>query len=290
MKKQLKYVIITPVRNEEKYLEKTIQSVIKQRIKPAEWIIVNDGSTDGTAAIIQKYVVQYGWIREVRREDRGFRKSGGGVIEAFYDGYAALESKEWDFIVKLDGDLNLSPDYFDRCFLHFAANPKLGIGGGVISHLVNGEIVVERSPNFHVRGATKIYKKECWRELGGLIQAPGWDTLDEIKANMFGWETRSFEDLKLIHHRYTGSADGRWKGWVKNGRANYIVGYHPLFMILKCIKRVYQRPYLISSAGLLWGFMSGYMERIPQVDDRQVIKYIRREQLRKLMFRRSIWK
>jgi len=141
-------------------------------------------------------------------------KAGGGVMEAFYDGYDALTCDDWDFIVKLDGDLSFEDDYFQKCFDHFRNNDKLGIGGGMIYHVINGSMQLEENPLFHVRGATKIYKRKCWYEIDGLIKAPGWDTLDEVKANMLGWDTQSFSDLKIIHHRYTGDADGQWRNAV----------------------------------------------------------------------------
>lgn len=284
-----KYIIITPVRNEEQYIEKTFQSVIQQTIKPTEWIIVNDGSTDNTRKIIDSFAQHHSWIQIVHREDRGFRKAGGGVMEAFYDGYNSIKSMNWDYIVKLDGDLSFNDDYFEKCFSKFDRDSKLGIGGGMVVHEIDGKLVIDETPLFHVRGATKIYRKACWDAIGKLIQAPGWDTLDEIKANMLGWKTLSFQDINLVHHRFTGQAYGTWKNWVKNGTANYISGYHPLFMSIKCLKRIFQKPYVLGSVGLFYGFVKGYVKKIPQVEDTELINYIRQQQLRKLTFRKSIW-
>jgi glycosyltransferase involved in cell wall biosynthesis len=284
-----KYVIISPVRDEEAYIEKTIKSVLAQTILPAEWVIVNDGSSDKTESIIGRYGENYNWIKPRHRENRGFRKAGGGVIEAFYDGYNLLANKNWRFIVKLDGDLSFQSDYFERCFENFDANPKLGIGGGMIYHIVDGNLKAEPNPLFHVRGATKIYKSDCWSAIGGLIKAPGWDTIDEVKANMLGWQTRSFPDLRVMHYRYTGAEDGSWRNAVKNGRASYISGYHPLFIFAKCVRRLARKPYLIGSLGLFWGFISSYMKKIPQVDDPRLINYLRREQVKRLLLKSSIW-
>jgi biofilm PGA synthesis N-glycosyltransferase PgaC len=285
-----KYVIITPVRDEEEHILKTLDSVTSQSVLPIQWVIVNDGSQDSTGSIIDDYSKQYHFIRTVHRENRGFRKSGGGVVEAFYDGYNCLESTGWDFIAKIDGDLSFEADYFERCFEKFAVNPKLGIGGGMVSHLINGVMTLEKQPLFHVRGATKIYKKDCWNAIGGLIKSHGWDTVDELKANMLGWETSSFEDLRVIHLRFTGAADGMWGGQVQNGLANYVSGYHPLFMAVKCVKRIFEEPYVIGSLGLFYGFLTGYLRKIPRVNDKALIDYVRREQLRRLFFGESIWK
>jgi biofilm PGA synthesis N-glycosyltransferase PgaC len=287
---KIKYIIITPVRDEEEYIEKTINSVILQTNRPVEWIIVNDGSTDNTGRIVNGYAQQYPWIRAVHRGNRGFRKAGGGVIEAFYDGYNSLESKEWDYIVKLDGDLSLEHDYFEKCFEHFSRNLILGIGGGTIYSFRDGEEKPEKNPVFHVRGATKIYRKECWDAIDGLTKAPGWDTLDEVKANMLGWETRSFSDIKVVQHRPTGQADGLWRDSIKNGTANYFSGYHPVFMFLKSLKRMFMKPYLIGSVGLFCGFISGYLKRKPQVDDKELIIYLRKQQINRLFRRPSIWR
>jgi glycosyltransferase involved in cell wall biosynthesis len=251
---------------------------------------VNDGSTDKTGDIIDEYAGQYPWIHAVHRQNRGFRKAGGGVVDAFNDGYEALTTTDWDFIVKLDGDLSFQPDYFEKCFQEFENEKKLGVGGGTICHMIDGAKRLEECPVFHVRGATKIYRRECWDAIGGFWPAPGWDTMDEVKASMLGWTTRSFPDLHLLHHRYTGTADGFFRGLIKNGRANYICGYHPLFMVSKCALRIFRRPYLIGSLALFYGFVSGYIMNIPQVNEPETIQYLRRQQLSRLSGRETIWR
>src|SRR5271157_3527777 len=251
-----KYVVVTPVRDEEAFLPATIESMIRQTILPQEWIIVDDGSKDNTGTIINDYASRYPWIKAVHRKDRGFRKSGGGVVDAFNDGYRAVSGSDWEFIVKFDGDLTFEPNYFAKCIDEFERDPKLGVGGGVICYVTNGVKEVEEAPAFHVRGATKIYRKACWEDIGGFWPAPGWDTMDEVKANSLGWKTRSFAELHLLHHRPTGSADGRWRNLVKNGRSDYISGYHPLFMLAKCISRFRCRPYFMGSIALAYGFLA----------------------------------
>ena len=322
------YIIITPVRNEGPHFHQTIDSILSQTIRPKAWVIVDDGSTDITPQLVDAAAAQHPWICAVHRTDRGFRNQGGGVIEAFYDGYAKLSAlyqlatpglhhsttpslqdpatpgphyssapvlhhpiPAWDFLVKLDGDLSFAADYFEQCFKRFAADPQLGIGGGRVYCRVNGATIEDSpgDPSFHVRGATKIYRRATWDAIGGLVRAPGWDTLDEVKANMLGWKTYSFHDLRLIQLKPTGAADGSWKNWVKNGRANYITGYHPLFMLLKCFKRVFQKPYGLAGLGLLSGFSAGYLGRLPQVPDPDLIRYLRRQQMNRLLGRDSLW-
>jgi poly-beta-1,6-N-acetyl-D-glucosamine synthase len=345
------YAVITPVRNEADHIQKTIDSMVAQTITPGSWVIVDDGSTDQTAAIIDAAAARYPWIKVLHRPDRGFRKSGGGVIEAFDEGLALLsetpaspgppvlnhstlnpqpsttlepstlnsqpstpseapnhravpqpqestaqsrnrgKTPAWSFLVKLDGDLEFASDYFKRCFEEFQQNHKLGIGGGVVCKLENGEWVEEAKgdPPFHVRGATKIYRAECWEAIGGLIAAPGWDTLDELKANMLGWATETFREIKLLQLKSTGTADGTWKNWVKNGRANYVTGYHPVFMLAKCVKRSIQKPYAIAALGLLSGFVWSYFRRLPQVPDSALIRYVRTQQTNRLLGKQSLW-
>ena len=263
----------------------------RQVVRPEKWIIVNDGSTDSTPAIIDAAAKEHSWIAIIHRSDRGFRQAGGGVIEAFYDGYRLLDGIAWDYLVKLDGDLSFDPNYFASCLAHFDQDQKLGIGGGSICNNTTGELVEEYQgdPPFHVRGATKIYRRPCWEAIGGLIKAPGWDTLDEVKANMLGWKTYSFRELKLHHYRFAGDADGAWKNWVKNGRANYITGYHPFFMLCKCFSRLKDKPYGLVPIALWFGFISGYFKGIPRVNDHNLIKYFRNQQMRRLSFRRSLW-
>lgn len=285
-----KYIIITPARDEEEYIEKTILAVANQSIRPVQWVIVNDGSRDNTGSIIDHYAGIYPWITARHRPNRGYREAGAGVINTFYDGYAQIESSQWDFLVKLDADLSFSSDYFERCFSEFQKDPRLGIGGGGIYHDDAGQPKLEENPKFHVRGATKIYRRECWEDIGGLVRAPGWDTVDEVKANMLGWTTRSFLELRVSHFRFTGAADGAWKDCIKNGRANYVAGYHPLFMLFKCMRRIPKKPFLMGSTGLLWGFLSSYWRHTPQVDDRRLIRYTRNQQLRRLLLLDSIWK
>lgn len=291
MSNLVQYIVVTPVRNEEDNFPHTIHSFVTQTNRPAAWIIVDDGSTDKTGSIADAAAARYSWILVVHRNDRGFRQPGTGVVEAFTDGLARVENRTWDYLVKFDGDLAFEPDYFERCFEHFAMNERLGIGGGVICRREAGGLAIESrgDPAFHVRGATKIYRRSCWEQIGGLVKAPGWDTVDELKANMLGWETRTFQELKVHQLKDTGSADGNWQNWVKNGLANYITGYHPIFLFVKCLKRSFSGPGFVSAAGLFWGFCGGYLRGEKQVADPELIRYVRRQQLNKLTFRPSLW-
>lgn len=291
MSTDLSYVVVTPVRDEVRLIRATLESVAHQTHPPSEWILVDDGSTDGTDSVLDAFAADHPWVTVVRRENRGFRSNGSGVMDAFYAGYSKIQSVDWDFLVKLDADLSFAQEYFAGCLAHFVQDPKLGIGGGTIYSDANGALRIDSlgDPSFHVRGATKIYRRACWEQIAPLPKAPGWDTLDEIKANLHGWRTRTFPELRLIQHKPTGSADGAWANSLKNGRANYITGYHPAFMLVKCVKRLLRKPYVVEAAGLATGFVSGYLNRLPQAADSDTIRYLRQQQLRRLMLRPSIY-
>jgi glycosyltransferase involved in cell wall biosynthesis len=285
------YVVITPVRNEGAHIRRTIDSMAAQTLLPRQWVIVDDGSSDDTPAILAAAAAELPWVTVVTRADRGMRKSGGGVVEAVNDGLAALADASWDFLVKLDGDLSFEPDYFLMCLRRFDANERLGIGGGTVCFIEGDELKEESvgDPPFHVRGATKIYRRACWEDIAPLVQAPGWDTLDEVKANMKGWTTQTFPDERIVQHKPTGTADGSWLNWFKNGRGCYVCGYDPLFMLAKCVKRAFATPILVPGLALGAGFCSGYIRRLPRVPEADVVRYLRSQQRRRLLMQSSIY-
>ena len=284
------HVVITPVRDEEEYLPRTVESMIKQTMLPVQWVLVNDGSKDRTGILIDAAAKQHGWITAVHRPDRGYRKWGAGIIEAFYAGHDALHCHDWQFMTKLDGDLSFEPTYFERLFACFDSEAKLGIGGGVLYHEESGRWLEESHPKFHVRGGVKTFRRACWEDIGGLWVGPGSDTADEVKANMLGWCTRSFADIRLVHHRFTGATWGRWGGLVKDGKIDYVLGYHPLFVAAKTLRRLAKKPYVAGALVQLYGFVAAWREGMPQVDDARMIRYLRRQQMLRLLGRESIWK
>ncbi|NNC88664.1 MAG: glycosyltransferase [Akkermansiaceae bacterium] len=289
--KNIAYTVITPARDEADHLEGLISSMASQSVRPVRWVIVNDGSTDATGAIADEAAASHGWIRVVHREDRGHRKAGGGVIDAFYDGMRAAEDSPFDYIVKLDGDLSFAKDYFERCFEVFAAEPHLGIAGGTVCLEIDGNFEPDSKvdPSFHVRGATKIYRRECWEAIGGLLRQPGWDTVDEVKANMLGWNTRTLADVRVVHQRPTGEAYGKWRDMMKGGRANFVAGYHPVFMCVKCVKRLFNPPYITGSLALFWGYLTAGINGVQRVPDPTLIRYFHQQQWNRLFLRKSLW-
>ncbi len=284
------YVVITPARNEARYIGRTVEGVIGQTVAPAEWVIIDDGSTDGTSTIISQYRQQHPWMTCVPRTDRGSRNSSVGAIEAFDYGRGQLQTSDWEFLVNLDADVELPPTYFQDCFAKFREQPDLGIAGGTLFSVQDGVLREEICPAHHVRGAMKIYRRSCWDQIGGLTVSPGWDTIDEIKANMLGWKTRSFRDIRAFHQRTTGGTDGAWRDNLKNGKADYVVGYHPLFMIAKCLKRLFMKPYFVGSAALLAGFVSAYLHETPRLQSKEVVHHLRKQHMRRLLLWDGMWR
>jgi biofilm PGA synthesis N-glycosyltransferase PgaC len=275
------YIIISPVRNEAEYIEKTIRSMIQQTVRPVEWLIVNDGSSDETAHIVTRYMAEHTWIKLVNKEDRGTRQRGKGVVEAFYTGYEAI-TKDYDFIVKLDGDLSFEPSYFESLLLEFAANPKLGIAGGGVYEKLHPVDWVLTSPRDHVRGPTKVYRRTCFQEIGGLAPALGWDGVDEWKALSLGWQVQSFLEFKVFHYRVTGAATGWLKSKIEQGYGAYYMGYHPLYMITRATRHMLYRPYLIGGIVMFVSYLMAGLQGHERLPDPSLIRYIRRTQLMKL--------
>jgi len=290
MNTALKYVIVSPVRNEGKHIRHTLESVTRQTVKPAEWIVVDDGSGDDTPEIVREYARTFPWIRLVERTDRGYAEPGRGVIEAFYAGYELIEHRDFDFIVKLDGDLTFGEKYFEFLFDRFREIPSLGMASGVCYLEINGGLEREKHPEFHVRGPSKVYRRECWEQIGGLVKHLGWDTIDEIKAQYHGWKTRSYKELVIIHHKVTGKNTGVFKWAVKLGQSDYYCGYHPLFLLAKGVRRLFFPPYVLGGVGILWGYFRNYFRTAEQFPEKDIIRFLQTEQVKWLTMREGIWR
>ncbi len=276
-----RYSVITPVKDEAKYIEITIASMIEQTIKPQEWIIVNDGSSDGTEAIVAQSAVEHPWIRLVNRSDQGTRQRGKRVIEAFYIGYSAL-SKPFEYIVKLDGDVSFQGNYFEGLLSEFESDPKLGIAGGGVYEQPDGKTWILYTTKDHVRGATKIYRRTCFDAIGGLAPSMGWDGIDEWKALSYGWSVRSYLTYKMFHFRFTGAATGFVKSFYEQGSGAYRMGYHPLYITARSIRRMTDKPYFIGGIAMLAAYFLACIRREAMLADETVIHYVRITQLKKL--------
>ncbi|MCB0805052.1 MAG: glycosyltransferase family 2 protein [Bacteroidales bacterium] len=276
------YIIVTPVRNEEDYFGKTLESVANQTIKPKEWIIVNDGSTDKTPDLIDDYRSQYSWIKRVDRPQNDHRP-GPGVVLAFYDGFEKRTDKNFDFVIKLDADLSFEPDYFEFLLNEFAQNPKMGMASGTTYNVFGENLVIDKMPEDHVRGAAKMYRKECFDQIGGIQVVLGWDTLDELKAQMLGWETRSYKHLVLKHYKPIGFKQKNTlkRELLAGERLNYL-GYHPLFAILKCFYNLRRKPFLVGGALMFAGYLGAVLGGGEKNPDKEMVKFYRKKQMKRL--------
>jgi biofilm PGA synthesis N-glycosyltransferase PgaC len=285
-----RYAVVTPVRDEAEYIDRTVASMLRQTVTPQRWVVVDDGSTDDTAAIVTRLTADVPWVELVTRQDRGHRSAGTGVMEAFRTGRQRVDDLDWEFLVKLDGDLEFPEDYFELCFAAFNSNAKLGIAGGTLHDVYPDKIVHDSHPGFHVRGATKIYSRACWEGIGGLFDIPGWDTLDEAKANQMGWTTRTLSHPSIYQLRPTGSAAGSWKNWVKNGAAAYRSGYHPAFVLARAGRRLVRPPSIAAPTGLMWGYLTSWIQKVERIDDPELLRYVRTQQWNRLTGKPSMWK
>ena len=278
----IKYVIISPVRNEEAYLERTIKSVISQTVPPSEFIIIDDGSTDKTRDIINKYMAQHDWIKCFDREPKPYWP-GAGVVQAFYDGFNKITVTDWDYVVKMDGDLEFDADYFELIFEKFNANPKMGMASGKTYVPEGDKLTLEPCTDDHVRGPIKTYKRKCFDEIGGLPETIGWDTLDEHKAQMLGWETRSYGEIVIKHLRRMSYNHKDWsRGRMKFGISTWFLGYHPLWVIGKAGYNVFFRPFLIGGIAIIIGYLKARLSGKKQYDDPELLQFIRKKQLNKI--------
>ncbi|MEK7728862.1 MAG: glycosyltransferase family A protein [candidate division KSB1 bacterium] len=285
------YSIISPVRNEAKYLDRTIQSLVKQMHRPEEWIIVDDGSSDATMKIAEAAAAQHPWIKVIQRADRGFREPGRGVVEAFNEGLAQLSNMQPDFLCKMDGDLEFAPDYFVTLLREFAVRPRLGMASGVtFMQMPNGKLVQEKVAKDFVVGPIKLYRRTCFEDIGGLEPHLGWDTIDVYRARMRGWETANYPEQIVLHLRQMGAARGLVWGKMKTGMGEHYYGSHPLFVLARCFYRMSERPYGVIGLSIALGYLLALIRREKRINDLDFIKYLREEQLARLQQIFMPWK
>ncbi len=259
---QANYIIVSPVKDEQDFIEDTIKSIIAQTLKPTIWVIVDDCSQDATSAIVGKYCIENKWIKLVRtiREDK--RQPGAPVINAFNKGYEIINNHEYDFIVKVDCDLRFETDYFERLILEFNKNKKLGIASGIYMEMENDRWVPVMMPSYHAAGACKMVRKECFSQIGGFIPSKGWDTVDEIKAQCKGWDTCHFYNIKFFHLKAEGSGIGNTRTNMMHGEIYYVTGGSLLFLIFKIVHRmIFGRPLLIGGIMMLFGYIQALVLR-----------------------------
>ncbi len=280
---QQRLAIISPCRDEAQFVKLTLKSVAAQTRPPDIWIVVDDGSRDATAEIVQPYTERYPWIKLLRRRRGGARQLGPGVVAAFNAGLELLGDYPFDFIAKLDCDLEFGPQCFAR-ILEVFRDPKVGMASGTTLLAVGDKLVSERYTSYHVPGQAKFYRRRCFLDLGGLQPVYGWDIIDETDARRQGWRTISDPGNLITHHRLQGAALGSSiKGRVIWGRGAYAIGSHPLFALARGLFRLAERPWGVGGLAFIWGFFSGYFHPgINRVKNPDLIRYLRREQVYRL--------
>jgi poly-beta-1,6-N-acetyl-D-glucosamine synthase len=256
-----------------------------------EWVIVNDGSTDKSGEIVASYSERNDWIRLLNLPGLGDRQPehyGGHVVDLIYDGIHNLKAKAYDFIVKLDCDISFEPDFFEKLFTALEQDSRLGITSGISFIMQEGKLVEEKTAEGHTLGATKVYRRSCFEEIGGLIPSMGWDGIDEIKARMKGWDARPLRELIFVHHRPEGMASGLLASGVERGKGSYFMGYHPLFMVFRAAYRMLRKPQLFADGvGMLVGYFASMLRRDDRIPDQDFIRFVRQQQIRKLFLLKS---
>jgi biofilm PGA synthesis N-glycosyltransferase PgaC len=283
-----KYCLITPCRNEAKYARRTLQSVTSQTVAPALWLIVDDGSTDDTAAILAEYAEKFPYIRILHREDRGFRKLGAGVIEAFYQGYDSIDPNHFDFICKLDLDLDLPLGYFEGLMNRMEASPQLGTASGkpYFIEQKTGKKVMETCGDENSVGMVKFYRRECFAQIGGFVKGLMWDGIDCHKCRMLGWIAVSWNDTELNfeHLRPMGTSDKNWwTGRVRHGVGQYFMGTGVCYIVASATYRLFQPPAVVGSVAILWGYFKSLIGRSPRYEDPAFRKFLSRYQRSSLL-------
>ncbi len=244
----------------------TLDSVVAQTCLPAKWVIVDDGSGDGTADLAREYARKHPFITVVQHDMPGDRHPGSRVIHAFNRGLPFLAGVNHDFIVKLDCDLSFGPEYFEQLLAKFDHHPRLGIASGVYQErLRDGRWVAVPMPWYHAFGACKAVRCRCFEQIGGFVTRPGWDTVDEIRAWSLGWETRHFPELETRHHRPEGSGIGRIRTSRMHGEIFYVTGGDPLFFALKVLHRSTAPPFLAGAVALTFGYVKAALSRTPRL-------------------------
>jgi glycosyltransferase involved in cell wall biosynthesis len=280
------YVVITPARDEERTIGDTIRSMRAQRVKPLRWVVVNDGSTDATRAILADQLGNEGWVEILDRGDRGHRALGGGVVEAFYCGFERVRDLPWDYVVKLDADLCFGEDYFGNLLRRFRENPKLGIASGKTFLIERGRKRIEYCHDEHVRGPAKMYSRAAFEAIGGLEAVRGWDMIDETRAQMLGIETRSFVEEELIHLRPVDARQPhRLRSRYEMGKLYWYLGYHWAYHIVRCLRSSVQDPPRgAGGALLLAGYLAAAGSRAPRYDP-DYVRFVRQKQRARMNLR-----
>ena len=278
------YVLITPARNEEEFIEKTIESVVHQTILPLKWVIVDDGSTDATGDIVSRYLEQSPWIELVQRNQRQGR-SFAGKVHAFNAGFERVRDLPYEVIGNLDGDISFDRDHFEFLLGKFSEDPCLGVAGTVFNEDGYSSATDSFEGQRHVAGQCQLFRKQCWTEIGGYVphREGGVDWMAVITARMMGWKTRSFREKAFFHQRHLGTAGrGRVASSFAYGKKDYFMGGHPVWESFRVAYQMTKQPYCVAGLALGAGYGWALLRRMPRPVSRELMAFHRKEQMAKL--------
>ena len=279
----MRYILIMPAYNEEHFIGRALDAIARQTLLPKRLIVVNDGSTDRTAEVVQGFAEKYPWIRLVNNDKKEQRAAGSKVVRAFYLGFQTID-EDYDFLVKFDADLEVPEDYFERMAALFQGEPHPGIAGGTIAIEQDGKWVYENfSDEDHVKGAFKSYRRQCFEDIGGLRASIGWDTADELLARYHNWTIRVDPGLQVRHYRPLGAETGSVKIRVKVGNGMYRLRYGFIITLISAIKAGYlNKPYGLTGLAVLWGWLQSWIKRedyIVTAEEGEFIRKFRRSRM-----------
>jgi biofilm PGA synthesis N-glycosyltransferase PgaC len=273
-------VVISPCRDEARTLERTIACMAAQTHPPARWIVVDDGSSDATPQMLAAARGRIPWLRVVRRADRGFRKVGGGVIDAYYEGLAAVDV-DYDFVAKMDVDLEFSPRYLEHILEHFRADAKLAAASGKVFRPEGDGLVEEFMIDEMVAGQFKLYRRDAFERIGGFVREVMWDGIDFHRARMAGYRTASLPDpeLRITHLRLMGSSDKNvYRGRLRWGRGQWFMGSSFPYVAASGLFRMREKPWVLGGLLIVAGYLEAALRRAPRYEDPEFRRELRRWQ------------
>jgi glycosyltransferase involved in cell wall biosynthesis len=275
------YVLVTAAYNEETYIERLLASVVSQTVPPVRWIIVSDGSTDATDEIVASYAARHAFIQLLRLQ-REHRRNFGAQVYAIQAGCEQLLPVEYAYIGNVDADVSFEKGYFARLISEFEQDPELGLAGGYIHEEEAGAFRSrKRNSVDSVAHAVQLFRRECFDRIGGYMPlkygGPDWHA--SVSARMLGWRVSSFPDLPVRHHRPTGTADKWYRDCFRQGRMDFSLGSHPLFEIVKCIRRIPDAPRPLGSLIRLSGFTWSYCTMETRSVSSEFMEFLRQEQM-----------
>lgn len=286
-------LIISPAKDEAEFIEQTIHSLAWQTLQPALWVIVNDGSSDRTGELADQAAEKYPWIKVIHRPAGTKRRVGPGVIEAFYAGLDSVNLDEFDFVCKLDADIHLPHYYFQGLINRFKINPRLGTISGKCFIPVDGELVYERTGDEFTHGTAKLYRRECFQEIGGFVREVMWDGIDCHKCRSLGWEAKSISDpqFAIIHLRQMGSSHKNiLHGRRRWGKGQYFMGTSVPYILAITAYRMMERPWVSGGLNILFGYLWAAMTRYPRFQDQAFRRHLRNWQTQRLLNLLMPWK